>query len=225
MNKYKVGDLIGQHFGMLTVVEKAEGKFYNNKEYKQWLCRCDCGKEKVIMQTNLMSGRSTNCGCQRILKIQKATKTHGMTNSRLYVLYKGILARCYNKNHQHYKEYGGRGIGVCSEWLEDFMNFYNWAIANGYDKNAPRGKCTLDRINNDGNYEPSNCRWVDMNMQANNTRKNVMVEIDGKKLSLSQWAKMYGMKYSCLYSRWCKGVRGNDLFKGYHLLEQIRGNA
>ena len=206
MSKYKVGDLTGQHFGMLTVVEKAEDRIYNNKAYKQWFCRCDCGKEKVIMQANLMSGKSTNCGCQRILKIQKATKTHGMTKSRLYVLYKGILARCYNKNHQHYKEYGERGIRVCSEWLEDFMNFYNWAMDNGYDENAPRGKCTLDRISNDGNYEPNNCRWVDMKVQANNTRKNIVItNSKGESHTISEWGHILGVSPSLLLSRYRKG--------------------
>ena len=93
-----------------------------------------------------------------------------MTNTRLYEVWEGMKQRCYNKNHRSYKNYGGRGIEVCEQWRSDFMSFYNWATENGYDENAPFGVCTIDRINGDGNYQPTNCRWASFKIQNNNQR-------------------------------------------------------
>ena len=105
--------------------------------------------------------------------VKRSTK-HGFAHSRLYRIFAGMKDRCLNQNYKDYKYYGGRGIKICQEWLDDFMNFHEWAYNNGYDENAPHGECTIDRIDVNGNYEPSNCRWVDMNIQANNRRKNLI---------------------------------------------------
>lgn len=96
---------------------------------------------------------------------------HGLYKSRLYWVWHSMKDRCYNPKATSYKHYGGRGIKVCDEWKNSFKAFYDWAYSNGYDENAPRNKCTIDRINNDGDYEPSNCRWVDAKIQASNQRK------------------------------------------------------
>lgn len=116
-------------------------------------------------------------------------KTHGMSNTRLYNIYDNMKSRCYRKSNTEYKRYGARGITVCEEWLDDFMNFYNWAINNGYDDNL-----SIDRIDTNGNYEPSNCRWATPREQANNTRMTKFITFNGVKHSISEWADITGIK-------------------------------
>lgn len=166
-------DLVGMRFGAFTVIQRNAPLTYSTEA--AWLCKCDCGNLRVVKGSKLRSGRSKSCGClqsQQLALFNSTTKkTHGKSNTRLYGVWRGMHCRCYQKSHNRYKDYGGRGITICAEWLHDFQAFHDWAIANGYDENATRGKCTIDRINNDGNYEPSNCRWVDMKAQLKNQRK------------------------------------------------------
>ena len=155
-------DLTGQQFGKLTVLKRAG----NSKcGHPQWLCRCECGNEKIVRGSHLRSGDTTSCR-----ECYTPGLTHGHSQSRLHRVWAGMKARCYQKSHMNYHYYGGRGIEVCKEWRESFASFEKWAIENGYDFDAPQGKCTLDRIDNDGDYEPNNCRWVDMHVQAKNQR-------------------------------------------------------
>lgn len=145
-------DLTGRTFGRLTVIQ-----YDHSKNGAYWLCRCECGKTKVIKGTSLTKGLTTSCGCKsREMSIDRST-THGMTGTRLYRIRSGMIARCYKENASSYPKYGAKGITVCDEWLGEngFVNFYNWAMENGYKDNL-----TLDRINPKGNYEPSNCRWA-----------------------------------------------------------------
>jgi hypothetical protein len=125
----------------------------------------------------LREGSIKSCGCLEKENRLEANTTHGGASTRLYGVWLGIRKRCFNVNEPAYPNYGGRGITVCSEW-NDYSKFREWALKSGYDKNAPRGKCTLDRINVDGNYEPSNCRWVDMKVQRQNQRPRVPHDID-----------------------------------------------
>jgi hypothetical protein len=112
-----------------------------------------------------------------------------------------MRSRCNNPKNKEYHRYGGRGIKVCNEWLNDFMVFQNWAMVNGYDVSAPRGQCTLDRIDNDGNYCPENCRWTTAKEQANNTRRTRFIEFNGETHSVSEWGRRLGINQSTLNMR------------------------
>lgn len=174
-----LNNLLGQKFGKLTVIARID---------KYWLCQCECGNTKKVKGSDLISHKVKSCGC---LKFK-----HGMTNTRLYKIWDKMKARCNKQNHQDYPRYGGRGITICSEWLSDFKQFYNWAINNGYQDNL-----TIDRIDVNGNYEPSNCRWATIKQQANNRRTSHFITINNETLSLTEWANKVGLDRSTLQKR------------------------
>jgi hypothetical protein len=159
----KANDLTGRVFEKLKVLERD-----GNTRPTRWICQCECGTIKSIIGQSLLNGCSTSCGCVRKEKIIGCSTKHGKCGTKLYECLKNMKKRCYNPNHPRYEHWGGRGITICDEWLNEengVLNFYNWAMTNGYQEGL-----SIDRINNDGNYEPSNCRWTDSYTQRMNQR-------------------------------------------------------
>jgi hypothetical protein len=190
----KLKDITGERFGKLTVIKRGEDFIGPAGRETQWVCKCDCGNTTIVRGHALRNGHTRSCGC---LIVDSSTK-HGLYNTKIYGKYNKMKHRCFNSNNKHYKRYGGRGITICDEWLGEngFINFYNWAMANGYSDDL-----TIDRINNDGNYEPSNCRWTTQEVQANNTSNNVIIKYNNEEHTISEWAKIYNIEYYNLYNR------------------------
>lgn len=189
--------LRGQRFGRLVVIDEAE----RVKNHRRWNCVCDCGKNITVYQTCLISGNTKSCGCLATDTVKKLWTTHGESNknSRLHSIWNGMLGRCRNTNDHRYKDYGGRGISVCSYW-NDYISFKKWALENGYSDDL-----TLDRIDVNGNYCPENCRWATRLEQQNNMRSNTLITFNGKTLTLAQWSREIGVRYGTLVSRWNRG--------------------
>lgn len=154
-------DLTGMRFGRLVVQDYAGGGLWN--------CICDCGNTKQADTWSLRNGVTPSCGCQWLEAQGARTRTHGESGSRLYKVWSDMHSRCNNPNIDSYKYYGGRGIKICPEWFS-YEAFMDWAMSNGYDPDSQHRECTLDRIDNDGDYEPSNCRWVSHSVQMRNRR-------------------------------------------------------
>lgn len=131
---------------------------------------------------------------------------HGQRNTRLYNVWGLMKNRCFCKTSDHYKDYGLRGITVCEEWKQDFMCFYNWAYKNGYKEKAKKGECTLDRIDNNGNYEPNNCRWVNHKTQSNNKRNNHFLEYENTKMTIRQWSEFLNISEYVIFQRLKRGL-------------------
>lgn len=203
-----IEDYIGSKYGKLTIVSYDTKKGSNH--YVN--CKCDCGNTKSISLYSVKSGRTKSCGCIRkeLFKKNKKDKkdltTHGQTGTRLYSIHRSMKNRCYRKNNNSYHSYGGKGIKICDEWLDDFMNFYNWAYDNGYDDTL-----TIDRTDNNGNYEPNNCRWVTKAEQHNNTSRNINITYNGETKTLKQWSESVGINYPSLMSRYKNGWSIEDM--------------
>lgn len=205
-------DLTGQRFGMWTVIQRAET---SKAGQTRWLCRCDCGTAKAVQGCHLRGGKSICCGCENNKRLSEWNRTakrkHGgaihSNRDRLYAIWSSAKGRCFTKTDKQYKNYGARGITVCDEWLGEngYENFRTWAYANGYDENAPRSKCTLDRIDVNGNYEPSNCRFADAVVQCNNKRNNHWLEYNGERHTVSEWSRIVGLTERQIQARLYEG--------------------
>lgn len=194
----KALDLTNQTFGRLTVIKLHHVK---NKYRRYWLCKCECGNETVVYVSNLTTGKTTSCGCYVRENIKNGIHmTHGLRNHRLYGIWVNMKTRCYNSKSPKYKRYGGRGIKICDEWLDNFMNFYNWSMDHGY-----KDDLSIDRINNDGNYEPSNCRWTTAKEQASNKSTTNLITFNGKTQCVKAWTEELGFSKEALRERLKRG--------------------
>ena len=185
MSKIFRKDFTGKKLGKLTVI-----KFTKNASHDSyWLCHCECGNRRIICAGDLQRRNKKSCGCLQ--------KTHGMTSARVYGVWSSMIKRCSNKNHKDFKYYGGRGIKVCKRWHK-FENFFE-------DMGHPNSNLSLDRINNNSNYSPDNCRWATQSEQANNKRNTVLIKYKDKIKTLMQWSKDLNINRKTLSGRIRRG--------------------
>lgn len=189
----KLDDITGKRYGKLVALKN---QYDPNKKVTFWECKCDCGKTVLVRANSLKHNRVKSCGCLRKESNARTKTTHGMSKTRLYTAWHTMKGRCLNENDKHYPRYGGRGIKVCEEWKESFENFKNWAIRNGY-----KDDLTLDRINNDGDYCPNNCRWTSQKTQNNNRGVSINITYKGKTQNLSEWCKELNIPYLRVWQR------------------------
>lgn len=166
--------------------------------YDKWNCLCSCGSFTTPKAGNLRNGNTRSCGC--LAREALSRRTHGLSKTRIYGLYHDMLNRCYRPMGKSFEHYGGRGISVCEEWRSGFETFHKWAMLNGY-----RRGLTLDRIKVNGNYEPSNCRFVTRKVSARNTRTNVFIEHNGEIKTKAEWAEVLNFPYKLLHQRMTRG--------------------
>lgn len=191
----KLVDLTGKRFGRLTVIEQA-GRTKNGRV--KWKCICDCGKEAIVAGSCLTSGHTKSCGCLQPQRRAETLTKHGLRHTKLYGIRCSMIKRCFNVNDKGYKDYGGRGIKVCDEWLGEsgVVNFYNWAMQSGYKEGL-----SIDRIDNDGDYCPENCRWATDIEQANNKRNNAFITYKDETHTISEWCRIKGISVKTFRSR------------------------
>lgn len=203
-------DLTGQRFGRLTVIGVDDRE--TRKTY--FYCKCDCGKVKSIRSDSLLAGTIRSCGCLKAEQDRinlEANHKHKMSHTRSYEIWQGMKGRCYNPHDARYDRYGGRGIKVCEEWRENFSAFYDWALANGYSDDL-----TIDRIDNDKDYTPENCRWADTKTQSRNRASNIKITIGNATKTLTEWCEIFELDYKTIVARYHRnGFIGIDeLFNG-----------
>lgn len=190
----KLIDLTGRRFGKLTVKMKSDRTDSRHRTY--WLCECDCGTERIILGSSLRSGNTKSCGCSRRKKKMKSSNSPRQTHIKLYNIWHSMKQRCNDPNTKFYKDYGGRGIKVCSEWENSFESFAKWSDENGYSNGLE-----IDRIDNSKGYSPDNCKWSTDKEQANNRRNSVYYTIDGETKTLAQWCETKGLPYYTIWQR------------------------
>lgn len=205
----KVFDLTGKRFLRLTAICKVDEMYDGRHVF--WKCKCDCGNEVVVRKDSLLDGHAKSCGCYLQERYKDGhLRTHGMKNTRLYKIWSGMKDRCLNEHSHNYSRYGGRGINICQEWIDNFIYFYNWAMENGYADDL-----SIDRIDVNGNYEPNNCRWVVSEVQNYNKTITVKIKINGEYKTLKDIEKEYGIPLSTLrgrYKRFSNGKISLDEF-------------
>ena len=201
-----IPDLVGKRFGKLTVIEKLKA---NSHGEMTWLCVCDCGNTKVTTSNKLTHGYTIQCKRCKHYVAGEHIKRHGLTSSKLWNTYYGMKYRCNDPKCPLFYRYGGRGIKMCEEWEKSFVAFANWAQANGFDD-----KLTLDRVDNDGNYCPENCRWATVTEQANNRSTNRMVTVNGVSDTLANWVRKTNATYGYVRDKLDAGADPNTVI-GY----------
>lgn len=213
-------DLTGKKFGKLTVVGFSRDVKSGKRNRKYWNCICECGGTKEVRTDCLTSGNTTSCGCKhKEISYKNLTTDYAfkpkykIQNKRLYGIWQGMIKRCTDVNNRRYERYMKRGISVCDEWF-NYDNFALWSLFNGYKDNL-----TIDRINNNGNYEPSNCRWISIKEQCRNRSTNIKVSYKGQEVTLIELSEIVGIEYSCLNARYRRGDRNEKLIRPISILE------
>lgn len=195
-------DLTGMRFGRLVALE--EDPVRSSNGHIRWKCVCDCGNYKTVDSSHLKRGLIRSCGCLLIETTQQRNRetkrTHGQRNTRLYSIWHSLKQRVLNPNHTAFEHYGGRGISICEEWMQ-FEPFFQWSMENGY-----REDLTIERIDNDGDYSPGNCKWATSKEQANNRSNNTLITYDGKTMTISEWADYLEIPYDRLLKRITSGM-------------------
>lgn len=192
-------DMTGLKFGLLTVIGRVESTDKNGQA--MWRCDCECGGSTNARGTALRAGHYQSCGCLQ------GNRTHGLSNCQEYESWRAIRQRCLNSKCKSFKNYGGRGIAICNRWLESFENF----LADMGHAPAPRMQ--IDRIDNNGNYEPSNCRWATVKEQSRNRRNNHFVTVDGQEMVLMDACIKYGIGHPTVLYRMRNGWSCEDAIK------------
>lgn len=199
MHVSKLMDFTGQKIGRLTVIERDVDRVApNGRRRTAWICQCECGKIISVRGESLSktNHQTQSCGCLSSDLSRESHTRHGKSKSKLYAVWNGIKARCYNPNNTAYKNYGARGISVCDEWREHYEEFEAWALSSGYSSGL-----SIDRIDVNGNYSPDNCRWADASLQASNRRSNRIIRYNGEEHTLTQWAQILNLPPKTLFSR------------------------
>ena len=196
-------DFTGRKFGRLTVLERTE----NIGRLTAWLCLCECGTTKSVLAGHLQQARIVSCGCWKKENSKAKATKHGKHGTKLHWVWLSMRQRCNNPKNKAYKNYGGRGISVCNSWGA-FETFEIWALNNGYSEGL-----SIDRIENDGNYEPDNCRWIPLAEQNLNTRKNRLVDSPLGRMPLAELSRRSGVNYGTLLSRIEREVSDGHLLK------------
>ena len=203
----KVIEMAGQHYGKLTVMSREPNSIQGKA---MWLCSCECGNIKVASRSDIISGKVVSCGCFRAETASRQgllNATHGGCNTRLYRIWCGMKQRTSYKKSKAYKNYGDRGVSVCSEWASEYATFEKWALANGYTN-----RLTIDRIDNNGNYTPDNCKWSTYKQQENNRRNNRKITVAGETHTVSEWSEISEISGATLCYRLNNGWPKEDLF-------------
>lgn len=203
--RFNFQDLTGRRFHRLTVVERAPSVQYaNGNRATRWACVCDCGERRIVYAGGLKSGLIKSCGCFNRETARVLLTTHGKCKTREHTSWNAMISRCHNRNCRHYARYGGVGINVCDKWRKSFSAF----LADMGER--PAG-CTPDRFpNKNGNYEPGNCRWATPKQQSRNMKSNRILTIDGKSLSVTEWAEITGVNRATAYSRLHRGISDKE---------------
>jgi hypothetical protein len=186
---------IGQKFNKLTVI----GFEFRNKRWL-WKCKCECGGESVAYPNQVIRGKTKSCKCGRSVTFHNMHLKHGDAGTRLHSIWKDMRKRCNNPKSKSYKYYGGKGIRVCEEW-DNYVNFKQWAMDNGYNDDL-----TIERIDNNKDYSPQNCKWIPFSEQTSNQTSNIYVEHDGKRMTVGKWCDELNLHRTTIYGRIRKGI-------------------
>jgi len=213
---------LGKKYGKLTVIDFRKILIGSKQQRPKWMwvCQCDCGNATIVNPSDVKSGKTKSCGCYhdaRCKERAKKFKNSVYDNKRLYMIFNHMKRRCYSESSPRYKDYGGRGIKICAEWMDSqsgFDRFVDWALSNGYADDL-----TIDRIDVDGDYSPQNCAWETRKEQNNNKRETIWVEYRGERIQLKKLCEREGVKYDTVHNRYA--VLGWDIERALHEPTQL----